>query len=78
MFRFNPLGFYTHFDLELAKSLEMKINLLDTGEVNALIYPKLIQITGRQMFGEWASYLYKIKSESRLAGKAVKLMLISL
>ena len=67
-----------HFDLELARFLEMKINLLDTGEVNALIYPKSIQVTGRQMFSEWTSYLYKIKSESRLAGKAVKLMLISL
>ena len=77
-FRFNPTGFYTHFDLELARSLEMEINLLDTGEVNALIYPKSIQVTGRQMFGEWASYLYKIKSEGGPAGKTAKLMLVSL
>ena len=56
----------------------MEINLLDTGEVNALIYPKAIQITERQMFREWVSYLYKIKSESGPAGKTAKLMLVSL
>ena len=56
----------------------MEINLLDIEEVNAIIYPKSIQITERQMFGEWASYLYKIKSEGEPAGKIAKLMLVSL
>jgi hypothetical protein len=77
-FRFNPKDLYTHFDLELALTLGLEINMLNSGEYNALIFSKSSLISGKQMFEEWAEYLFNIKCKGGPTGKVAKSMLVSL
>ncbi|GET00390.1 hypothetical protein GLOIN_2v1772900 [Rhizophagus clarus] len=76
-FRFNPAGYYTHYDLKLAMELDLHIEL-SSESPNALIYDKAYLMSGYNSFYQWASYLTNIKQEGRQAGKVAKHMLVSL
>ncbi|GES98055.1 hypothetical protein GLOIN_2v1772900 [Rhizophagus clarus] len=76
-FRFNPAGYYTHYDLKLAIELDLHIEL-SSESPNALIYDKAYLMSGYNSFYQWASYLTNIKQEGGQAGKVAKHMLVSL
>ena len=76
-FRYNPAGYYTHYDLLTAMNLGLHIELSPESP-NALIYEQSKLMSGDGIFNQWASYLTEIKEEGGQAGKVAKRMLVSL
>ncbi|GBB97185.1 hypothetical protein RclHR1_29330001 [Rhizophagus clarus] len=76
-FRYNPAGYYTHYDLLIAMDLGLHIEL-SSESPNALIYEQSKLMSGDGIFNQWASYLTEIKEEGGKAGKVAKHMLVSL
>ena len=76
-FRYNPAGYYTHYDLLTAMNLGLHIELSPESP-NALIYEQSKLMSGDGIFNQWASYLTEIKEEGGQAGKVAKHMLVSL
>ncbi|GES84734.1 hypothetical protein GLOIN_2v1471985 [Rhizophagus clarus] len=76
-FRYNPAGYYTHYDLLLAMDLGLHIEL-SSESPNALIFEQTKLMSGHDIFNQWASYLIEIKKEGGQAGKVAKHMLVSL
>lgn len=66
LFRFNTKNYYTHFDINLAKTLNLKINLIVDEESNALLYQKE-RASGSLYFRQAVHSLYELKSKSKLA-----------
>jgi len=63
-FRYNHSGYYTKYDLKLARKLGLCIMLINDGEANALIYERSRCITGSVMFGPFIDTVFKYKCES--------------
>jgi hypothetical protein len=76
-FRYNPTGYYTHYDLLLAMDLGLHIEL-SSESPNALIFEQTKLMSGHDIFNQWARYLTTIKNEGGQAGKVAKHMLVSL
>ncbi|GES77022.1 hypothetical protein GLOIN_2v1772900 [Rhizophagus clarus] len=76
-FRYNPAGYYTHYDLITAMSLGLHIEL-SSESPNALIFEQSTLMSGHAIFYQWARNLTKIKHEGGQAGKVAKHMLVSL
>lgn len=74
LFRTNPEGKYTHYDLMRAKELgfEMKIK---EGEANFLYYPPDTRVNGNHAFRKFVEYLFPLKQKGI---KFAKLILNSL
>ena len=69
LFRFNNKNYYNHYDLNLAKKLELKIQL-STNETNALVYIK-DRANGSMYFRQVVHSLYELKTKSKLAKKVL-------
>ncbi|CAG8440699.1 17207_t:CDS:2 [Dentiscutata heterogama] len=76
-FRYNLTGYYTYYDLQLAKNLGLHIEL-SSKSPNALIFGQDQLRSEHNTFYQWASYLSAIKNKGGLAGKVAKYMLVSL
>ncbi|KAF0383809.1 hypothetical protein F8M41_011718 [Gigaspora margarita] len=76
-FRYNPAGYYTHYNLQLAIDLGLHIEL-SSESPNALIFRQNQLMSEHDIFYQWASYLTTIKNEGGQAGKVAKHMLVSL
>lgn len=63
LFRYNKNNYYTHFDLERAKELGLKIEMIEDGENNFLHYDRCKLILGRQLFGKFIDKLYPLKEQ---------------
>ncbi|RGB24250.1 hypothetical protein C1646_676506 [Rhizophagus diaphanus] len=77
LFRYNPEKYYTHYDIERAKGLGLKVKLINEAP-NALIYNKNNFMTGEDLFGKWYDTLINIKREGGHVEKASKELLVSL
>jgi hypothetical protein len=65
-FNFNINNYYTHYHIETAKILNLKMELIQDGQANALLYRKN-RASGSLYFSGIVNELYKLKSQSPLA-----------
>ena len=65
MFRFNANNYYTTIDLNTAKKLKLKINLIEDEEYNFLSYGKGKTVTGSVLFKLFVDMLYKMRVETK-------------
>jgi hypothetical protein len=73
LFRFNKYNRYTHTSLEHAKSLNLKMTLIQDKTSNFLYYSIEKRIGCNEIFGEYVSYMYDLKEkESKLKGERKK------
>ena len=66
LFRFNSKNYYTHYDIQLARKLNLEINLIDDEQANALVYVK-DRGNGSVYFRQVVHSLYELKTKSKLA-----------
>ncbi|PKY29275.1 hypothetical protein RhiirB3_391693 [Rhizophagus irregularis] len=76
-FRYNPAGYYTHYDIQMAIDLGLYIEL-SSESPNALIFEQNKLMSGHDIFHQWARYLTQIKHEGGQVGTVAKHMLVSL
>ena len=62
LFKFNDTNFYTHYDLEFAKSQNLKIKMIHDDQPNYMSYTKKY-IAGETLFGKTVRYLYQLKKD---------------
>ena len=73
LFRFNRYNKYTHTSLEHAKSLNLKMSLIQDGTANLLSYSPEKRIGCNEVFGEYVNYMFDLKEkESKLKGERKK------
>ena len=72
-FRFNGYNYYTHFNINHARVLGLKITLIKDGEANTLQYTK-DRVKGNSYFLNVVNELYKIKKECPLAKSLLSCM----
>jgi hypothetical protein len=79
LFRFNKYNKYTHTSLEHAKSLNLKMTLIQDEKANFLYYNSQEKRIGcNELFGEYVNYMYDLKEkESKLKGQRKKEILKS-
>ena len=63
LFRFNPLNYYTHLDLSLAKEYNLSIELIQDGQPNFLYYSKDKLMNGKFLFGHYINDVYTLKEK---------------
>ena len=73
LFRFNSLHYYTHYDIHSAKELNLKMELIQDDEANALLYSQK-RANGSVYFKEVVDELYKLKSKSKYAKRILNSM----
>jgi hypothetical protein len=66
LFRFNNKNYYTHFDINTARTLKLKINLIKDEEANALLYLK-DRLAGSITFRQIVHELFELRKKSKLA-----------
>lgn len=65
LFKNNPLNYYTHSDIEWARSLGLKIDLIIDDKDNFLSYPVETRFKGKDVFGDYMNELFKIKNNKK-------------
>jgi hypothetical protein len=70
LFRFNNLHYYTHYDINSARKLNLNIQLIQDTQSNALLYTER-RGNGSNFFRHIVYTLYDLKSQSKLAKKIV-------
>ena len=63
LFRFNPLNYYTHYDIELAKQYDLKIELIQDEQPNFLFYSKDKLVNGAFLFKHYINDIYALKEK---------------
>ena len=63
LFRFNPLNYYTHYDVELAKQYSLKIELIQDEQPNFLFYSKDKLVNGAFLFKHYINDIYALKEK---------------
>jgi len=78
-FKYNNSNFYTHFDLSVAASLNLKVQMVDDDEPNFLAYSskEKATISSSVMFGNYINWVYKLKCDYPSIGM-LKLLLSSI
>lgn len=66
LFRFNTKNYYTHYDIQLARTLKLEIKLIQDEQANALVYVK-DRGNGSMYFRQIVHSLYDLKTQSKLA-----------
>ena len=69
LFRFNPLNYYTHFDLKVARELNLPMELIQDNEANCLLYQS--HMKGSWAFGVLIDYLYELKLQKVAFAKSI-------
>jgi len=67
IFRFNKENYYTHYDLQRARELNLKINLLKG--TNFLHYEQ--RVSGHQIFKPFIDYFYNLKKQGVKGAKQI-------
>jgi len=67
LFRFNYDNYYTHFDLNIAKDLNLNIKLIIDDQPNFLYYSRDKCLTGHEIFGRYVDLLFDLK-QRKIAG----------
>jgi hypothetical protein len=60
-FRYNQHNYYTNYDLKIAMSKNLKIEMIIDDEPNKLFYARDKVVTGSQLFLNYVDYLFKMK-----------------
>ena len=63
LFRFNNKNYYPHISLEHAKSLNLKIEMIEDNKPNFLSYSRDKLIGFNEVFTEYTNYLFKLKEK---------------
>jgi hypothetical protein len=63
LFKFNRLHYYTHTSLEHAKSLNLKIELIQDEQPNNLYYEREKLIGFNEVFTEYTNFLFSLKEK---------------
>ena len=71
LFRFNNLNYYTHYDISNAIRLKFKIDLIQDGQANALLYDTTSRVKGDHTFGKTIEYLFNLKQDIKYAKKII-------
>ena len=71
-FKYNRKNKYTHRDIGMARRLNLKVDLVQDGQVNALLYSEECLVGGHIMFKPFVHYLYPLKQKKL---KGAKLLL---
>ena len=66
LYRINPENYYTHCDLQLARDLNMKIEIVKC-ESNFLYYSPDKLINGNKIFKEYVSTLFPLRKKAHCA-----------
>lgn len=74
LFKLNSEDKYTHYELNHAKNIGLKITLIVDDEPNHLHYPRDYCISASQLFGNITGYLYNLRPHP-IVGKRCKLFL---
>ena len=70
VFRESAERWYSHIELNYVRiKLKWDITLVDDGEPNFLHYDSSKLVSGKQLFGEFVDYLFKLKKEHKCAKK---------
>ena len=59
-FRFNKKYYYTHVDLTSARSIGLNVELIEDGQVNAMLYTTK-RVVGNTVFGKFVKMMYQLK-----------------
>jgi len=78
LFRYNKRNKYTHIDLTRARKLGLKVELIQDGSPNSLVYEKETRIQGQVIFGEYVNFLFKLKNIGGTVGRVAKRVLNTL
>ena len=70
VFKFKNNNLYSHYDLNLAQKIGLKIELIDDSEVNSMIYDRTKLIFSNKMFSEYVNYFYDLKCKGIKGAKA--------
>lgn len=68
-FKTNDANKYTHTDLQCAQDLGYKLELIEDGQANALIYCRSSLVTGRELFKTYVDTLFPIKCDGNKTAK---------
>jgi predicted CopG family antitoxin len=71
LFRFNIYNYYTHFDLNLAKTLNLTMQIKEKEEFNFLYYERTKLKSGKEIFGDFINYLFEFKKNGVSAAKDI-------
>jgi hypothetical protein len=61
LFKTNQRDYYTHIDLNWAKTIGLEINLICDGNVNALLYDREKVINAHMVFRDFVNILFELK-----------------
>ena len=61
LFKFNKSNKYTHIDINVARKLKLKVNLIKNKQANCLLYGAGKCINASKMFKTTVDYLYQLK-----------------
>src|ERR1043165_7798622 len=79
LYRYNKHNRYTHIDLSRAKELGLKVELIQDGSPNALVYEKETKVPGEVIFGEYVNFLFKgLKNKGGIIRRVAKRILNTL
>ena len=65
LFKINPMNIYTHYDLNVAKELGLKIEINTDEEFNFYYYSKEKLVKGLDVFGAFVKKLYELKLKNK-------------
>lgn len=71
LFRSNNSNYYTHFDINRARDLKLKIQLIQDEKPNALVYDGDARISSPLLFKTYVEYLYGLKSQNIPFAKSI-------
>jgi hypothetical protein len=71
LFRFNSKNYYTHYDISNAIRLKFKVDLIQDGQANALLYDSSSRIKGDHTFGKIVDYLFELKSKVKYTKRII-------
>jgi hypothetical protein len=73
-FRFNPENKYTHYCVNRAKELGLKIEMIEDGDANVMLYSRDKLITGRELFGKVVNKLFEYKQQDAIFKEIISKM----
>ena len=71
LFRFNKLNYYTHYDISNAIRLKFKVDLIQDGQANALLYDASTRVKGDHTFGKTVDYLFDLKQKVKYTKRII-------
>lgn len=71
VFRFNQSNYYTHFDMTMAKNIGLKMEIIDDGKPNVLLYSRDKLINSSWLFRDYVDILFKLKQEGITIAKTI-------